>query len=46
MEYAPIAIALLLGFVAFKAIAGMVKFAAIGALLLGAAYIYSQGYFA
>lgn len=46
MEYAPIGVALLLAFIAFKAIAGMVKFAAIGALLIGAAYIYSQGYFA
>ena len=46
MEYAPFAITLLLAFIAYKAIAGMVKFAAIGALVIGAGYIYSQGYFA
>ena len=46
MEYAPFAIALILAFIAYKAITGIVKFAAIGALVIGAIYIYSQGYFA
>lgn len=46
MEYAPFAIAALLAFIAYKAIAGLVKFAAIGALAIGAVYAYSQGYFA
>ncbi|MCR2833728.1 hypothetical protein [Parerythrobacter lacustris] len=46
MEYAPFIVAALLAFIAYKAIAGIVKFAAIGALLIGAAYVYSQGYFA
>ena len=45
MEYAPFVVAALLAFIAYKAIAGLVKFAAIGALIIGAIYIYSQGYF-
>lgn len=46
MEYLPFVIAGLLAFIAYKAIAGLVKFAAIAALVIGAVYIYSQGYFA
>ncbi len=46
MEYAPFFVAALLAFIAYKAIKGIVKFAAIAALVIGAIYIYSQGFFA
>ncbi len=43
MEYAPIVIALILAFIAYKAISGVVKLAAIAALVLAAIYIATQG---
>ena len=46
MEYLPFVIAALLAFIVYKAIKTAVKFAAIAALIVGAFYIYSQGYFA
>ncbi|MXO90350.1 hypothetical protein [Pontixanthobacter aquaemixtae] len=43
-DWVTLAIALGLAFVAWKVIKGMVKFAAIAAILCGGLYIYSQGY--
>lgn len=46
MSYAAIAFALCLAFIAYKLLAGLVKFAVIIAILGGAYFLYSQGYFA
>ncbi|MFZ1741734.1 MAG: hypothetical protein WAT93_02710 [Pontixanthobacter sp.] len=43
MSYATIVIALVLAFIAYKVLAGMVKFAVIAAIIVAAGYAYSQG---
>jgi hypothetical protein len=42
-DWLTIVVALGLAFVAWKVIKGLVKFAVIAAILLGAGYIYSSG---
>ena len=44
MSYASIIIALVLAFIAYKVLAGMVKFAVIAAIIVAAGYAYTQGY--
>jgi hypothetical protein len=46
MSYATVIIALVLAFIAYKVLAGMVKFAAIAAIIAAGGFAYSQGYFA
>jgi hypothetical protein len=46
MSYATIIIAFLLAFIAYKILAGMVKFAAIAAIIVAGGFAYSQGYLA
>lgn len=43
MSYAAIIIALGLAFVAYKVLAGLVKFAVIAAIIAAAGFAYSQG---
>jgi len=46
MSIVAIIIALVLAFLAFKFVTGIIKFVVIGAIILGAIYILSQGGFA
>ena len=43
MSWITILIALVLAFVAYKVIKGMVKFAVIAVIVVGAGYLYLQG---